>query len=955
MKRIVLVFSIYLYLLILPLYCLNPSANIKMDYLSETNSYLIDGSTIYTMSVNYNVQFDNQELKFVKKELSGAETTYLIVSNLSMSIFDSVIYPIKKCIMKKKGQLIHVAVSLNTHNEELKNYYFRYDTITGEIVHSFSQFNSNDDFWAILDEDGSQKLVTVNNENIPVDSYSLIQDYNVSHLSDSLSEFSLKRFNGKDHYEGKVHFNSDIWIEYTSDYDPQNPANPLAPGWPLFDKKVSTTGQIKIYPSGNSVSTLPQVNMIFQEGYVENTESLHLDHEQLKAESISPFGMQYDPNKIYILNIDGTTVNIKILNISPTNIDMFTVFSRYPDALHPVIPGQEDTFIGDSLWTNYVSLPDTLWEGGSSSYAVMNTSYYFNGDIWIKGNLAGRLGIITAGNAYIIGNITYANTLPGDFPDNPDLPNPYDYLSLISEKSIFIKYKHFEKEGGDYTLYNDNSQGPNGHVWLYGNYSALGLNDNEGVFSFEYQHPYGSTPSFYGFNNKTGRDTMYTFIDLHRYMFPAPAYNPSNPFWMNFPYDDSTPINQGYPYSSSDNYPWYGNVDYPWYNPVWPETANQIVYERGTLHLYGTLTQKYNGLLHRTGASSDPDMGRWSEGKFGPGHHPTGYKTHFHHIDYESMSDEYSFRTPLWSYYISRLKMYDSEVQLPLQSDTLLYNTHTKIHNPAYSNDSLLVILTESFNEQNVNKISVNSNHIQSETIDSLYSTENYSITYLAINPVCFLYQEQYTSEQYFYKIQFLNTHHIISATNNSNSLLSLYYDQDTNKNYLIEYHNTLRIFEIANESLNLIREYSVPDNEYLHMTIRNNQGNHPYLVLFKYFDGDDTYQIQHLYQISLIPDANEDITVGEGSWSVKHFPNPFNPDLHIQLNLPKKNRVKINLYNIRGQKVRTLINEEFDAGKHEFVWNGKNDHGLSLSSGVYFYKISSGENQKIYKVILLK
>ncbi|MCK4829864.1 T9SS type A sorting domain-containing protein, partial [bacterium] len=85
------------------------------------------------------------------------------------------------------------------------------------------------------------------------------------------------------------------------------------------------------------------------------------------------------------------------------------------------------------------------------------------------------------------------------------------------------------------------------------------------------------------------------------------------------------------------------------------------------------------------------------------------------------------------------------------------------------------------------------------------------------------------------------------------------------------------------------------------------------------------------------------------------NYPNPFNPNTTIQFGLKKEGKVRIALYNIRGQKVKTLVNDIMPAGYHQVIWNGKNENNRTVSSGVYFYMMESENYTKIRKAILLK
>lgn len=85
------------------------------------------------------------------------------------------------------------------------------------------------------------------------------------------------------------------------------------------------------------------------------------------------------------------------------------------------------------------------------------------------------------------------------------------------------------------------------------------------------------------------------------------------------------------------------------------------------------------------------------------------------------------------------------------------------------------------------------------------------------------------------------------------------------------------------------------------------------------------------------------------------NYPNPFNPSTTIQYQLPEANSVKLTIYNALGQKVRTLVNDHQQPGKYKAVWNGLNDAGLKVASGIYIYRIEAGSFVKTRRMILLK
>ena len=85
------------------------------------------------------------------------------------------------------------------------------------------------------------------------------------------------------------------------------------------------------------------------------------------------------------------------------------------------------------------------------------------------------------------------------------------------------------------------------------------------------------------------------------------------------------------------------------------------------------------------------------------------------------------------------------------------------------------------------------------------------------------------------------------------------------------------------------------------------------------------------------------------------NYPNPFNPSTTISYSLSNDTHVNIEIYNMKGQKVKTIKNEQQSAGDHIVVWNGKDDNGKHTASGVYFYKMRAGKFTQTKKMILMK
>lgn len=86
-----------------------------------------------------------------------------------------------------------------------------------------------------------------------------------------------------------------------------------------------------------------------------------------------------------------------------------------------------------------------------------------------------------------------------------------------------------------------------------------------------------------------------------------------------------------------------------------------------------------------------------------------------------------------------------------------------------------------------------------------------------------------------------------------------------------------------------------------------------------------------------------------------QNYPNPFNPTTTITFQIPKSANVKLEIFNLLGERVNTLVDAELNAGNHSRTWNGKNIKGSSVTSGIYFYRIHTAEFYDTKKMIYLR
>jgi hypothetical protein len=85
------------------------------------------------------------------------------------------------------------------------------------------------------------------------------------------------------------------------------------------------------------------------------------------------------------------------------------------------------------------------------------------------------------------------------------------------------------------------------------------------------------------------------------------------------------------------------------------------------------------------------------------------------------------------------------------------------------------------------------------------------------------------------------------------------------------------------------------------------------------------------------------------------NYPNPFNPSTKISFALPEAGAVKLQIYDLLGNLVNTLVNDHKTAGRHEVVWNGRNRSGATVASGIYLYRLTVQPENGAVPMVLTK
>jgi hypothetical protein len=126
--------------------------------------------------------------------------------------------------------------------------------------------------------------------------------------------------------------------------------------------------------------------------------------------------------------------------------------------------------------------------------------------------------------------------------------------------------------------------------------------------------------------------------------------------------------------------------------------------------------------------------------------------------------------------------------------------------------------------------------------------------------------------------------------------------------------------------------------------------GNHVWVVTAVYSTGESTPSNVFNGTVSNNIDQIPAVTKLTGN-----YPNPFNPTTTISYSIHKAANVTLEIYNLKGQKIATLVNEHQNANNYKIVWDGKDESGKTVGSGVYFYKLKAGKYTATKKMIMMK
>ncbi len=121
------------------------------------------------------------------------------------------------------------------------------------------------------------------------------------------------------------------------------------------------------------------------------------------------------------------------------------------------------------------------------------------------------------------------------------------------------------------------------------------------------------------------------------------------------------------------------------------------------------------------------------------------------------------------------------------------------------------------------------------------------------------------------------------------------------------------------------------------------------------YNEGEEPEEVTEFLESGIYPSQKQESAVPDQYELKQNYPNPFNPTTDIRFAIPKPGHVKLEVYNIQGRLVRTLIDRELSAGEHIVQWDSTDDNGNIVASGTYLYRLTADDYIESKKMTLVK
>ncbi len=154
------------------------------------------------------------------------------------------------------------------------------------------------------------------------------------------------------------------------------------------------------------------------------------------------------------------------------------------------------------------------------------------------------------------------------------------------------------------------------------------------------------------------------------------------------------------------------------------------------------------------------------------------------------------------------------------------------------------------------------------------------------------------------------------------------------------------------------IPEFSLEENETQEIIITFTQTEigqiNAIMTLFSNDPDEGELEITFSANVLSTDNSNDEIN-GLVTSLQGNYPNPFNPETKIEFSIEQNGQIELLIFNVKGQKVKTLINKELGAARHSIIWNGTDENNSKVSSGIYLYKLKTENYSAIKKMLMIK
>ena len=739
------------------------------------------------------------------------------------------------------------------------------------------------------------------------------------YFKDSLSPNQTNTyFFGYEDVQGVVRCNSDINIKQVGGGTNNS--------WPTFHEPVIISGNV------NSSPPAFPLDSVFQGGLIENAPPLEFSNFFFTRYNYLWVGpTNYDPNRILLVDVQGDSCIAYVGQITLPHRTFTDVWTNYPVNIEE-----------PPLFTNHFTICDTIWLQIPTIGHCNNRGFFVNSKLWIKGTFSGHQVWCAADTIMIIGEILLSGTVPGESPEN----NLNDSVKLISEKSVLLKYGYVDpvtRERIHPNCFTDDNPGN-----YYADIYALQENPNhpyrkDGIFSFEYQHPHPSMPDlFIG-------DSLYTWIDLHRYHYPQTSANP-----------------------------WLSQLDLPWYNPLWPEAQPYL--ERGKIQLWGSVNQICRGFIHR--ALYDLE-------------YPSNYGIWNPDIDYCGGSSYVSYTDSPTGIYL-RTQNYPGALgggigykKIQHADNRFSWGFEDPNH-PIFYPWKLGISVGDWGTTENLTGFTEVDYVPQYRPIHSKCFVRKGDKAYFAANDVLAARTGDLPSIENLTLLTkdqgnisglhiLVDNALLVHQEKETNSSRELEINVFTGENYVVTNSLSLPVFSAMNDVAVLengnILLATLESNRTINLRKLNNDGTLTPLETWQLDFLDPQIQIHPKSKLCLQPRQQNTLEVtfmlfteGENAEPDYYqlyrgvasipvaindpylsamepilfyaYPNPMHSNLFLQVKVPRSNKHKIEIYNLKGQKVTTLRGNSAKNEVVEYNWNGCDTKGKNVAAGIYFARL---------------